>query len=73
MDITTELNKIVESLCKKSDFFTFSVCNIAPYYGWSEIEYMYRDEIVQILRGKGYSVTEEVNHGVIDYRCKKKI
>jgi excinuclease UvrABC helicase subunit UvrB len=71
--IENQLNLKVESLCKKGDFFTFSVCSLAPNYLWSEIEYIYREEIVELLRKKNYRVSMEINHGVIDYKCRKII
>jgi hypothetical protein len=46
---------------------TFMTCSDAPAFGWSVQEYMYMPQVAERLRGKGYSVTSKVNHGVTDW------
>jgi hypothetical protein len=45
----------------------WSTCSDAPSYGWSVEEYAYMPVVAARLREKGYSVTCQVNHGVIDW------
>lgn len=71
-----KLNALIDNHCSIADkrgSSHFSVCDIAPYYGWDKDYYVHRSTIIDKFRNLGYGVDVQVRHGVIDITITKPI
>jgi len=74
MSVQEKLQKRIENISKyveKDGRSHLAVCSCAPSYGWDADEWHHRNAIMDAFRKRGYLVSSETNHGVLDISIVK--
>ncbi len=61
-----KLTKMIDWKCERIEEEGSAVLSVCGAPNWDVMEWRYKEEIMSVFRKRGYRVTSQTNHGVLD-------
>jgi len=75
MNIQEKLQETVDYITERTEDVGSTILSVCKdsHYGWDKDEWTHRNTIINALKTKGYNVSQETNHGVLDITIYKHV